>query len=136
MSGLFTRRGILYAATGSIVAVGAVGAGSLLACNARREVVEVATRLAPVVTDVAEPSRLAAWSAGLRTTSSVETLVMDGPLGEIATLNCVLERRARFAELTRSEFRAGRFVVADRLVVSDAECLLAAFVLQNRASST
>jgi hypothetical protein len=126
---LISRRGFIYAAAGGVAGVGVVGIGSYAACSSRSGIEGgVALRLSVLINEIPQPARLSSWWLAHRPTDALENLVVGGGLGTIAETDCTIERRERFKDLTKEEFRSGRVVVADRIVACEAECLLAAFV--------
>lgn len=127
---VLSRRRFIYAATGSVAVIGAFGIGSNVACTVRdAEARDVAARLMGLMGDIPHPYRLAAWWSRNGSPAETNAAVMQGGLGQLARLECPDARRSRFAAMTRHEFKTGRIVLADRLVVCEAECLLATFVL-------
>lgn len=131
MKQIFSRRRFFTAATGSVVGMGVVGVGTFLVCNWRsEEVTAVRARLAEVIDVVPQAPRLAAWWSRRDAPPALEPLVMGGGLRELADLNCPMKRRVQFSELRKTEFIFGKVLIADRLVVCEAECLLSAFAVE------
>ena len=131
------RRGVLLGLAGLLGGLGLVGAGSVAVCSRRIAAAEASLRLAEALPEVFAPARLAAHWQGPRDPDRLAAAVMARPhlLAALET-DCIASRRAHVRAQIVADFAAGAMVVADRLVVADSECLIAALCLGEGGSAT
>jgi hypothetical protein len=130
------RRTVLIGLAGTLAAVAAAGAGSLVACNrvrsAAADVPTAAARLADALPEVFAPERLARHWAGAGTAdrSAVLAELLGRPrLATALGADCPATRRALVRAEIAEDFATGRHLVADRIVAARTECLIAALCL-------
>jgi hypothetical protein len=131
---LFSRRALLWGSLGTLGGIAALGAGSLWACNRGLLAAgpglapaEAARRLAEALPEVFEPARLAAhWHEGGSPAALTRALEARPRVRDALAADCPAIRRTLLREAIAADFAAGDIVIADRLVVSRTECLVAA----------
>jgi hypothetical protein len=128
---LFSRRALLWGSAGTLAAVAALGAGSLVACNRRLadaglDPAEAATRLAEALDEVFAPARLAAhWGDDGAPAALLDALRHRPRIREALATDCPATRRALLRAEIRDDFAAGDICLVDRLVVSRTEAMVA-----------
>lgn len=133
---LFSRRALLWGSAGTLAAVAALGAGSLVACNRRLAdgapalgPAEGATRLAEALDEVFAPARLAAHFEAGPPAALLDALNDRPRIREALASDCTATRRALLRAEIRADFAAGDTCTVDRLVVSRTEALVARLCL-------
>lgn len=133
MTGFITRRRLLWSLAGTAGGVAIAGAGSLAVCHHLTEEVSldrIPQRLAETLPEVFEPERLARHWRKLSGDRAVATEVLERP-GLVAALRteCVVTRRAMVRAQFAEDFSTGEVIVADHLLVSRSEYLIAALCI-------
>lgn len=126
---LLSRRALLWGTVGTLGAVAALGAGSLVACNRRlaeADPREAAVRLAEALPEVFAPRRLAAhWHEGGQPEALLQALQSRPAMRRALAADCPASRRALVRAEIAADFAAGDICIVDRLVVSRTEALVA-----------
>ena len=128
MSRFFTRRRVLAAGGGALVLGGGAALGSIPVCNAlRADLGLAAERLAVALPDIHAPERLADWWLTTQGSEDLPRLLeIHAGLDEARRVACRGARREVIASRVRKDFRTGDILLADRIVASRTECLVAA----------
>lgn len=124
---LFTRRQVVFIASGAaLITTGGVYSSSVF-CNLKsREISQIVDRIYFAMSEVNQPERLAKWCQ--QQSKSYISAMLERKLKNInacAEIDCVATQQSFFRQTFREDFQSGHFVVADRIVVSETECLAA-----------
>lgn len=124
--GILSRRAVLTGASG-IVGLGLAGTGlSVVACSST-DTASLRAAFAVALADVFRPERIGpAFRASEAGQDLAAAFDARPDLLAATRISCPVMRRDQLAEAIRRDFRNGDIVVADRVVVSRTECLIAA----------
>ena len=131
MSRFLTRRRLLAVGGGAVVLGTGAALGSIPVCNAvRADLGRAAERLAVALPDIHAPERLADWWLTTQDAAELPGLLdAHAGLDEARRVSCAATRRSVIASHVRADFRAGDILLADRIVTSRTECLVAALCI-------
>ena len=119
------RRTIIF---GGFAALCVTALSSYGVCRRRDARSASLERLRVALEDIPFPERIASDQRHLRSKEALAAELLEDPnIVSALELSCATTRRAVLREYTREEFSTGRYRIAGRLVVSNSECLIAAY---------
>ncbi len=122
-----SRRATLIGIGGLWLAAGVAGAASVVACRSGSARMASLDRLDVALADIRGADRIArVYRAGTAPSRIAAEFEAKTDLVAALAIDCPASRAAAIRARMREDFRTGDVVVADRLVVSRTECLVAA----------